>query len=430
MATLQATTLLGSSSCSSFSTKTNCPRSITTRASINIPKHALSSLSLPKLQKRVSNLEEFDFRRGTNNYTQNNPGDTSPLSSYEDSPCNRVVIAKLYAIMDSVADRIEMHKNICEQRNNWNSLLLTSINTITLAATTMVGIAATSSADGTALLSLKMSSTLLYLAATGMLVMMNKIQPSQLAEEQRNATRLCKQLHSQIKTTIAIGNPTTRDVTEAMEKILAIDKAFPLPLLGKMLEKFPSAVEPAVWWPQQRRKQAKGLGNGMYKNGWSERLEKEMKEIVGVLGKHDKADYLRLGKKALKLNKVLAVSGPVLTGLAAVGSVLVGNTSSPTVGALGSILGIVAGGMASVANTLEHGGQVGMVFELYRSNAGIFKEMEEYITSNLEEKDVDRRENGELLEMKVALQLGRSLSGLRDRADKGQYDEEFGSKLF
>ncbi|KAK1379012.1 Petal formation-expressed [Heracleum sosnowskyi] len=430
MATLQATSLLCSSSTSSFSSKTNRPRSITTRASINIPKHALSSLSLPKLQKRVSNVEEFEFRIGTNNYTQTHPGDTSPLSSYEDSPSHRVVIAKLYAIMDSVADRIEMHKNICEQRNNWNTLLLTSINTITLAATTMVGIAATNSADGTALLSLKMSSTLLYLAATGMLVMMNKIQPSQLAEEQRNATRLCKQLHSQIKTTIAIGNPTTRDVTEAMEKVLAIDKAFPLPLLGKMLEKFPSAVEPAVWWPQQRRKQAKGLGNGMYKNGWSERLEKEMKEIVGVLGKHDKADYIRLGKKALKINKVLAVSGPVLTGLAAVGSVLVGNSSSPTVGALGSILGIVAGGMASVANTLEHGGQVGMVFELYRSNAGIFKEMEEYITANLEEKDVERRENGEILELKVALQLGRSLSGLRDRADKGQYDEEFGSKLF
>ena len=111
----------------------------------------------------------------------------------------------------------------------------------------MVGIAATSSADGAALLSLKMTSTLLYLAATGMLVMMNKIQPSQLADEQRNATRLCKQLHSQFKTTIAIGNPSSRDVTVAMEKVLAIDKAFPLPLLGKMLEKFPSAVEPAVW---------------------------------------------------------------------------------------------------------------------------------------------------------------------------------------
>ncbi|KAL1805485.1 hypothetical protein ACET3Z_028553 [Daucus carota] len=429
MASLQATTLLFSSSCS-FSTKANCQRSITTRASLNIPNNALSSLSLPKFQQRGSSVEELDFRRATNNYTQTHPGDTSPLSSYEETSSDPVVMAKLYAIMDSVADRIEMHKNICEQRNNWNSLLLTSINTITLAATTMVGIAATSSADGTALLSLKMSSTLLFMAAAGMLVMMNKIQPSQLAEEQRNATRLCKQLHSQIQTTIAIGNPTTRDVREAMEKVLAIDKAFPLPLLGKMLEKFPSAVEPAVWWPQQRRKQPKGLGNGMYKNGWSERLEKEMKEIVGVLGKHDKADYIRLGKKALKINKVLAVSGPLLTGLAAVGSVLVGNSSSPTLGAVGSVLGIVAGGMASVANTLEHGGQVGMVFELYRSNAGIFKEMEEYITSNLEEKDVERRENGEVLEMKVALQLGRSLSGLRDRADKGQFDEEFGSKLF
>ena len=34
-----------------------------------------------------------------------------------------------------------------------------------------------------------------------------------------------------------------------MEKVLAPDKAFPLPLLGATLEKFPSKFEPAVWWP-------------------------------------------------------------------------------------------------------------------------------------------------------------------------------------
>ncbi|KAL2495417.1 Uncharacterized protein Fot_39174 [Forsythia ovata] len=53
-------------------------------------------------------------------------------------------MAKLYAILEAVADRVEMHKNIGEQRSNWNSLLLTSINALTLAAATMTGIAATS----------------------------------------------------------------------------------------------------------------------------------------------------------------------------------------------------------------------------------------------------------------------------------------------
>ncbi|KAG9159537.1 hypothetical protein Leryth_019598 [Lithospermum erythrorhizon] len=86
------------------------------------------------------------------------------------------------------------------------------------------------------------------------------------------------------------------------------------------------------------------------------------------------------------------------------------------------------------ANTFEHGAQVGMVLELYRSNAGFFKFMEESIESNLLEKDVSRRENGELFELKVALQLGRSLSELRDLANISASEdgdiEEFASKLF
>ncbi|KAL2475665.1 putative F-box protein [Abeliophyllum distichum] len=114
-------------------------------------------------------------------------------------------MAKLYAILEAVADRVEMHNNIGEQRSNWNSLLLTSINALTLAAATMTGIAATSVVSGGApVAALKLSSTVMYLSATGMLSIMNKIQPSQLAEEQRNATRLFKQLHNQIQTIIAI----------------------------------------------------------------------------------------------------------------------------------------------------------------------------------------------------------------------------------
>ncbi|GMP79599.1 hypothetical protein CsSME_00035081 [Camellia sinensis var. sinensis] len=36
-----------------------------------------------------------------------------------------------------------------------------------------------------------------------------------------------------------------------MEKVLALDQAYPLPLLGVMLEKFPLTFEPAVWWPSK-----------------------------------------------------------------------------------------------------------------------------------------------------------------------------------
>ncbi|KAI8000167.1 putative F-box protein [Camellia lanceoleosa] len=100
---------------------------------------------------------------------------------------------------------------------------------------------------------------------------------------------------------------------------------------------------------------------------------------------------------------------------------------------MGQGAGVVGGALSTVVNAFEHGGQVGMVFEMYRSNAGFFKLMEESIESNLEE-EVERRENGEMFEMKVALQLGRSLSELKDLAAsssiKGEAMQEFASKLF
>ncbi|XP_027087570.1 probable F-box protein At4g22030 [Coffea arabica] len=342
-----------------------------------------------------------------------------------------IVMAKLYVIVEAVADRVVMHNNIGQQRENWNSLLLASINAITLAAVTMSAIAATS-ADGAGapVTALKLSSTIMFVAATGMLSIMNKIQPSQLAEEQRNAARLFQQLHNQVQILINIGNPAENDVKETIEKVLAVDKAFPLPLLGVMLEKFPRMVAPAVWWLRQQPGQAEELTTKMEcSNGWNVKLEKEMETILEVIRRKDKAEYLRLGGKALKLNKVLAISGPVLTGLAAIGSAF---TGSPSHGFWAAMLGVVGGALASIVNTVEHGGQVGMLVEMYRTNAGFFQLMEQTIESNM----MNKQENGELFEMKVALQLGRSLSDLRDLASSSsssngeEHVEEFACKLF
>ncbi|KAG8385761.1 hypothetical protein BUALT_Bualt03G0078900 [Buddleja alternifolia] len=390
MATLKASSLILNSSVSSSSS--NYKRGLITKATINIPRR-VANISLPGLRTEGFAEELQSQKSAEKQLSPNNVNNGS----------DPTVMAKIYAILEAVADRVEMHKNIGDQRTNWNSLLLTSINSLTLAAATMAGIAAISAGGGPAA-ALKLSSTVMYVAATGMLSIVNKIQPSQLAEEQRNATRLFKQLQNQIQTLISIGNPRTVDVKEMMEKVLALDKAYPLPLLGAMLEKFPTNVGPA----------------------------KEMREIVNVIGIKDKEDYLRLGAKALKLNKFLAISGPVLTGLAAVGAAMAGSPSH--VGDLAAVMGVAGGALASVVNTLEHGGQVGMVFEMYRSNAGFFKMMEESIEGNLREEEPERRENGEVFEMKVGLQLGRSLLQLRGLAaassTKGENIDEFASKLF
>ncbi|PHU26787.1 hypothetical protein BC332_05119 [Capsicum chinense] len=410
---------------SNFLSSFNCIPSISCRrelirANINIRNNQTYKSSLPRLQRKARLVQEEELISVLSTSSSSIEKQLSP--SRRSDP---LVIEKLYGIKESIADRVEMHRNIGEQRSQWNSMLLTSINGITLAAAILTGLAAS---NGDSVLGLKMSSTLMYLAATGMLATMNQIQPSQLAEEQRNAARLFQDLYNQVETTLSIGHPLAIDVKEAMDKVLALDKAYPLPLLGVMLEKFPSSVEPAVWWPQQRRRQP---NHGNEWNGWNGKLEEEMKEIKGVLGRKDQEEYIRLGGKALKLNKFLAMSGPLLTGLAAVGSAFAGHSPH---GSWAAMLGIVGGALASVVNTIEHGGQVGMVFEMYRSNAGFFQYMQESIESNLTETATERRENGEVFELKLALKLGRSLSDLRnlaaDSLSKGEEIDEFASKLF
>ncbi|XP_075662712.1 putative F-box protein At4g22030 [Castanea sativa] len=416
-----ATVLLLPSSSSS-----SCCCSGKINAAIHVPKLPKLSLSLPKIPMR--NLgEELNTRDGFIN--------TIPVEKInhviDDRSRNsstNIVSTQLYAILEAVADRVEMHANIGEQRDNWNTLLLNSINMMILTAATMAGVAATAGGIGMPLLALKLSSTLLYSAATGMLLIMNRIQPSQLAEEQRNATRLFKQLQSQIQTMLAIGTPTQEDMKEVMEKVLALDKAYPLPLLGAMLEKFPAQFEPAVWWPKNQVLQKKNfLHEGKQcNNGWSEELEMEMREIVKVVGRKDIEDYVRLGHLALKINKTLAISGPLLTGIAALGSAFVGN------GSWAPIVAVAAGALASTVNAFEHGGQVGMVIEMYRNCGGFFQLLQESIETTLEERDLEKRENGELFEMKVALKLGRSLSQLRELARKSasSHVDEFANKLF
>ncbi|KAL2339205.1 hypothetical protein Fmac_013656 [Flemingia macrophylla] len=411
MASLQTTSVLFSS----------LPK---VNASLHIP---IPPRVTPKLPTRKLQTQEF------NGSLENRNSITTRI--YEDlySPTDKSNEAtiQLYAILEEVADRIEMHRNIGEQRNNWNTLLLNSINMITLTATAMAGVAAATNGDSTAsLLAMKLSSTLLFSAATGMSLIINKLQPSQLAEEQRNATRLFKQLHTEIQTIIALRNPTQEDVKTSMEKVLALDKAYPLPLLGAMLDKFPAKYEPAVWWPSSESKRERsGIRNRS--NGWSEDLEMELREVIEVVKKKDLEDYERLGNIALKVNKSLAIAGPLLSGIAAVGSSFVGN------GSWAALVPLVAGSLASAVNSFEHGGQVGMVFEMYRNCGGFFTLLEETINATLDEKNMDKRENGEVFEMKVAMKLGRSVSELRRLASKsasrrieGIAIDEFASKLF
>ncbi|KAG2688344.1 hypothetical protein I3760_09G091100 [Carya illinoinensis] len=414
-----------------------CSRKID--AAIHVPKLPKAPFSVPKIptsRKLIDELNNIRVDGFTNTIPvlQNINFTTTPfVDDVKAQNSTAFANTQLYSLLEAVADRVEMHANIGKQRDNWNTLLLNSINMMTLTAATLAGVAAIGGV-GMPLLALKLSSTLLYSAATGMLLVMNKIQPSQLAEEQSKATRLFKQLRSQIETMLALGATTEEDVKDMMERVLAIDRAYPLPLLGAMLDKFPEKFEPASWWPSNQILQKKTKSHERKQrenNGWSEELEVEMRDIVEVVKRKDSRDYERLGNLVLKINKILSLSGPLLTGIAAVGSACVGN------GSWAAIVAMAAGALATTANALQHGGQVGMVFEMYRNNGGFFRLLQETIEATLEKGDLEKRENGELFEMKVALQLGRSLSQLRELARKssshrldGTAIDEFASKLF
>ncbi|KAI8000164.1 putative F-box protein [Camellia lanceoleosa] len=105
MASLKASSLM----CSSSTSLSSCCRREIIRAAIHMPKLRHGGLLfLPKLTKTRGLVEELEMRGG---YTNTN---TNSSPKYDTRVFDPTVIAKLYAIMEAIADRVEMHKNIGE----------------------------------------------------------------------------------------------------------------------------------------------------------------------------------------------------------------------------------------------------------------------------------------------------------------------------
>ncbi|CAN6237598.1 unnamed protein product [Urochloa humidicola] len=431
---LTASTSTSSSSSSSSWTTTRRPRrsaAVPCRAALRVPTGLQTAPATPS--DLALKLDWIDARL---------PSPSSPSPAQEGT-----AVEKLRAVAEAAADRAEMHDIIGRQRDNWNHLLLHSTNSLTLAASAMAALAPVAPATAAALTA--SAGTLLATAAVTMAAA-NKIQPSQLAEEQRNATRLWRQLERSLRAALAAPTPaaiTDADVDDAMDRVLALDAAYPLPLLPGMLEKFPKSVEPARWWPARRRRHAAqppkknrsfgrraAAGNG---NGWTPELEEEMRGVARVLRAKDEQEYVKAGNKVLAVNRVLAVAGPALAGAGAAAAAFAcvagagGEVASWASGAA-----VACGAAAAAANTVEHGGQLGMLFELCRNVAGQLRKVEEDIEACLGEEDVERRENGEVFEAKVALLLGRRPSEMKqfgEMASPAVEEEdikEFAGKLF
>lgn len=273
-------------------------------------------------------------------------------------------------------------------------------------------------------LAFKFSSVFLYATVTAFIILVNKIQPSQLAEEQRNATRLFKQLEKSIYSTLELETPSIMDVEMAMERVLALDKAYPLPLLPGMLEKFPKTVKPTIWWPEMKKRKEEVQVR--------KEVDEEMKGVLKVLKMKDEKQYLDCGELFLRINKVLSVLGPIIAGMGAVGAVFIG---WPELRGVPEFMAMVGGVIGVVVNSMQHGWQVGMLFELMRNCAGYYRRLVEEIEFSLEEKK--REDDEEMFKLKIALCLGRSVSEFKDFAsyvssscEDDEKIEVFAGKLF
>ncbi|KAK4284344.1 hypothetical protein QN277_001190 [Acacia crassicarpa] len=329
-------------------------------AAIDAPRLPRVRISLPtKPSSSIRLVQVFNGSMQTIVPSEKDVTSTSH-TTFQDScdPNKSKANIQLYATLKAIAQRIEMHKNIREQPNNWNRLLLmNSLDKMMVHLKTAI--------HNTLL---KLTSTLLLIASKGMLL-------------KRKATRLFKKLHSYIQITFTVANRTNgEDVNSAMRK--------------------------SKFEPRNNDNQMKVLKSQKEKNnGWSPELEKEMRQILEVVKRKEVEEGERRGNLALKITKTFAILRPLLAGIAALGSAFARHGSS-----WAGIVAVVAGSLLDSMNALE-----GMVLEIYK-NCGEF--LQDAIEATLEEKDFEKRENGELFEKKVARKLGRSVSQLRQLASK------------
>jgi len=374
--------------------------------SVDNPSAAAVSRPAPQqLIKDLANSGSSEYNKG---WTDENGVEDSRL------------VAQLRNIALAAEDRKEMHAIIGVQRDNWNKLCHTTVNMTTIAAAILAAMNSS--------FSMSVAAFLLNSSAAGFMFLASKYQPSQLAEEQRTAARFHKLLARDIHNTLLI-DPRLRKnahlyMKEVMAKLEALELAFPLPLKPNGLEKFPKTVTPSILGPKANLSKTEVLptadANNNSTNGWTQTREEDLKLTAEKLKSSDIQIYLQQARNKELANKTLAILAPVLTATAALLSLLTAcncnwpatastNTTTklgihllPLANLISSICSIAAVGCSSFSN----GGQIGMIFELYRNCAGYYEEMEQEIQTTIR-LPVSQREHGELFHQKIALQLGR-----------------------
>eukprot|EP00250_Pteridium_aquilinum_P022619 c25471_g1_i1 orf=220-1008(+) len=218
------------------------------------------------------------------------------------------IVAHLHLIANMASDRAEMHTMIAQQRDNWNKLFQSSLITMTIAATML------SALSGYALnLSFSLPACAMDTFVAFIMIGFNRFQPSQLAEEQRTAARLCKKLAHDIEFTLKIAPQLRQDarsyVDEAVGRLYAVDEAYPLPLTPMVVEKFPTEVTAPVLSNHGRDNAEAEIVE--WGNGWEAGMVQNLVEVGELMVKGDARLYKVKAERVKKMNMVCAVGGPL-----------------------------------------------------------------------------------------------------------------------
>ncbi len=372
-------------------------------------------------ETKVNSVDQ-DYWNSCNPAAPDSPSSPSQQNTKGWTDGNELEDSRLVAQFRSIAlaaeDRSQMHAIIGVQRDNWNELCHMTVNMTTIAAAIL---AAMNSGVGGTSVSMSVAAFLLNGGAAGFMYLASKYQPSQLAEEQRTASRFHKLLARDIQTTLLIDPRLRKDahlyMEEVMARLQALNVGFPLPLKPNGLEKFPKVVAPSVLGPVADLTEAEVPANNT--NGWTNAITNDLQRTADKLQTSDIAKYVRAARNKEIANKRLAILAPVCAGVAALLSLL-GCWPGIHLAGVAAACSIVA----VLTSSFSNGGQIGMIFELYRNCAGYYAEMEQDIQSTMR-APVCQREDGELYHQKIALQLGR-----RDCMPLFSSQEKTAGKLF
>lgn len=312
---------------------------------------------------------------------------------------NERLVAQMHNIAVAARDRAELHTIIGTQRDNWNKLCHTTVVSTTVAASVLAALS-----GATPAVPLSLTAFLLNVGTFGLMVLAGKLQPSQLAEEQRSAARQCRSVAGEIEATLQI-DPSLREdaelyIEDKLARLHDVDVAYPLPLTPDGLPKFPAVVQGSVLSPPVDLAEPEVPATDA--NGWSAAISEDLKQTAQKLREADIQIYLGWARKKERESLRLAIGAPVLVAMAALLNLVQCGYRVPMTSSAAAVCSVAAMFCFSFAQ----GGQIGMIFEMYRNCAGSYADLENSIQRAIR-TPVWQREDGELFHEKIALQLGR-----------------------